>query len=191
MEDGSVFERLHVERMKDILQQALQQKLVFLIIGRTGVGKSSTVNTLIGKEVAAVNPLAVGTESVRFYQVNVQGVTCEVVDTPGLCDTLDAANDQAYLEEMKAQIKTFDCLWFVTPLHETRVRSDEKRGIRLISDTSFAWILVESWAYLAKYRRRSVEAWKNYMYRTESGIIGLCDGGSPAGGSVATSREVE
>jgi len=117
------------------LKEGKDRRLSFLLTGRTGVGKSSTVNSLIGKEVAPIGDYEATTMSVETYNADIDGIRFTVIDTPGLCDDLEEMeNDEKYLSMIKAKIKGFDCLWFVTRLDETRVSSDEKRGIKLISE---------------------------------------------------------
>ncbi len=63
------------------------------------------------------------------------GVTFIIVDTPGLCDDLpEVGNDKRYLDLMKSQIQEIDSFWYVVPLDETRLTSDDRRGIKLISE---------------------------------------------------------
>jgi GTP-binding protein EngB required for normal cell division len=120
--------------LKQKLKTVIDKKIVFVLAGRTGVGKSSTVNSLLGREVAKVGKFEPTTVSVETYNHEINGINFTIVDTPGLCDDLEeASNDQEYLNMMKSKIKQMVSMWFVSRLDETRVSSDEKKGIKLIS----------------------------------------------------------
>ncbi|MDJ0797494.1 MAG: 50S ribosome-binding GTPase [Calothrix sp. MO_167.B12] len=120
----------------DKLQGAKSRQFTFLLAGRTGVGKSSTVNSLMGKKVAPTGDFEPTTMKVEVYPSEISGIRFKVVDTPGLCDDLEeSGNDYKYLDLMRSQVEEIDSMWFVSKLSETRVTSDEKRGIKLISQT--------------------------------------------------------
>ncbi|MEH1949117.1 MAG: GTPase [Nostoc sp.] len=113
---------------------AHKKKLVFLLIGRTGVGKSSTVNALLGKPIAEVGDYEATTMGVESYESELDGIKFTVIDTPGLCDDVEEVErDQHYLELMRSKVTQIDSMWFVSPLNETRVRRDEIEAIELIS----------------------------------------------------------
>jgi small GTP-binding protein len=106
---------------------------VLLLVGRTGVGKSSTINSLIDKEIAKVGGYEATTMEVQGYDLKINDVNFTVFDTPGLCDDFEEeGNDEKYLQLMQSQVKEIDSMWFVSRLDETRVTADEKRGIKLI-----------------------------------------------------------
>ena len=76
-----------------ILDQAAQawldasQSLTIVVIGKMGVGKSSLVNGILGKEVApeGLGPYSY-TQAVVPYTKEINNVTVTVIDTPGLQD---------------------------------------------------------------------------------------------------------
>lgn len=124
-----------LEDLQKRLIEAQKRDLVFLLVGRTGVGKSSTVNSLMGKEIAIVGDYEATTMAIEEYDTQINQIPFKVIDTPGLCDDLEELeNDYKYLEMMRSQVKQIDCMWFVSRLDETRVTNDEKRGIKLISE---------------------------------------------------------
>ncbi|KGF71642.1 hypothetical protein DO97_17055 [Neosynechococcus sphagnicola sy1] len=116
------------------LQQSKDKKFVLMLVGRTGVGKSSTINSLLGQEVATVGDFEPSTMRVSYYECELHGIKFDLVDTPGLCDDLEeVGNDQEYLAMIKNRVSHIDSMLFVSRLDETRVTGDEKRGIQLIS----------------------------------------------------------
>ena len=124
-----------VEELKTRLANAKGKTLTFLLIGRTGVGKSSTLNSLLGAEVAPVNDFDPCTTDVNIHETDLHGVTVRVIDTPGLCDTEESGNDSKYIELMRQKIPhTIDVALFVSRLSEPRVDASEQRGLRLITE---------------------------------------------------------
>ena len=123
-----------VKEAIDALEEGRKRTFTFLLIGRSGVGKSSTINSLLGHPFAPVGHHEAETKEVQKYSHTIEGVTFTVVDTPGLCDALpEKGYDEAYLKKMKAEVPDIDCLWFVTDLIATRAGGDEQRVIQLIS----------------------------------------------------------
>ena len=119
----------------DKFKIAKGKKFVFLLIGKTGVGKSSTVNALLGKDIAPVGDFEATTMKVEEFDAEMGDINFTVIDTPGLCDDLtEKENDKKYLDLIRKKIKQVDSMWYVTRLDETRVTADEKKAIKLITD---------------------------------------------------------
>lgn len=113
-----------------------EDEFTFLLVGTTGVGKSSTINNLLGEQIAKVGDFEPTTMEVKHYRLPIDGYDFHVVDTPGLCDDLpEVGNDQKYIDLMINGVKHVDALLYVSNLGDTRVRSDEKRGIKLITES--------------------------------------------------------
>jgi len=123
------------ESSKTKVIERIYQTFSFMLVGRTGVGKSSTINSLMGEKVAEVGDSEPTTFEVAPYRLRKSGVDFMIWDTPGLCDALDNANDQQYMEQISARVDEVDCLWFVSRLDETRLSSDEQYALLLITNT--------------------------------------------------------
>ena len=124
----------YIQKLKSVFKEASKREFNFLLLGRTGVGKSSTVNALIGENIAEVGDFTATTFQVKPYKSQIQGINYSIIDTPGLCDNRpEKHQDELYLKEIKKRILSIDCVWFTTPLNETRLRSDELYGIKVIT----------------------------------------------------------
>lgn len=93
-----------VKYIREALSQLRKDCPVFgiLVIGRTGVGKSTLINNLLGKEVAGVgHTLKSETPMVKPHEYSVEGVPIIVYDTPGLGDVICEEDEAKHLDNMK------------------------------------------------------------------------------------------
>ncbi|MYF99161.1 GTP-binding protein [Candidatus Poribacteria bacterium] len=122
------------ETIIHLQEEAKSRTLTFLLIGRTGTGKSSTINTLLGKKIAPVGSTEAVTRSVEVYQHEIHGMNIKIVDTPGLCDDLpENGRDEVYMQMIKSEVSEVDCLCLVKKLDDPRITGDDLRTIQLIS----------------------------------------------------------
>ena len=80
-------DKMFENEMKKV-NDALDQDLLISLIGEVNAGKSSTVNKIIGEDIASTNPMPGETVSVDPY--NIRGLeNIKFMDTPGLNDPND------------------------------------------------------------------------------------------------------
>ncbi|XP_041993910.1 translocase of chloroplast 159, chloroplastic-like [Salvia splendens] len=73
-----------------------------LVLGKSGVGKSATINSLFGEEKAPIDAFETGTAYVREMSGSVNGVKVRVVDTPGLkSSVMDQGINRSTLSSIK------------------------------------------------------------------------------------------
>lgn len=65
------------------------------IVGEPNAGKSSLINALAGRELAAASPEAGTTRDYVSARVTLAGLTCDLLDAPGLRETADPIERRA------------------------------------------------------------------------------------------------
>ena len=111
----------------------------YILIGNSGVGKSSFINNYIGKQVAKTSNLEEGTKDIKRYTIQSKNIS--FIDLPGLNFQKDSQTrseveqrDIAYLRKLIEVTKQFTIhgIIYVTAFH-SRLSSAELETLRLIA----------------------------------------------------------
>ncbi|KAH9673644.1 translocase of chloroplast 34 [Citrus sinensis] len=116
------------------LKQENVNTLTILVMGKGGVGKSSTVNSIIGEKAVTVSTFQ--SEGPRPVMVSRSraGFTLNIVDTPGLIEGGYVNYHAIQLIKRFLLNKTIDVLLYVDRLDVYRVDNLDKQITRAITD---------------------------------------------------------
>ena len=122
--NDSDFERAYEEEV-DRINEQLEKEILFAMIGDVNTGKSSTINRLVGEEVASVGAQPGETVIVKKYKYKDKII---FADTPGL-DDINSKNS----EETEKFFKEADIILFFLNAAGTVFSDGEKKYFDKIS----------------------------------------------------------
>ncbi|CAN4107385.1 unnamed protein product [Withania somnifera] len=92
------------EQLEATGQEPLDFSCTIMVLGKTGVGKSATINSIFDEVKLGTDAFQIGTKKVQDVVGTVQGIKVRVIDTPGL---LPSWSDQRQNEKILHSVKRF------------------------------------------------------------------------------------
>jgi Toc86/159 family protein import component len=92
------------EQLEAAGQEPLDFSCTIMVLGKTGVGKSATINSIFDEVKFGTDAFQLGTKKVQDVVGTVQGIKVRVIDTPGL---LPSWSDQRQNEKILHSVKRF------------------------------------------------------------------------------------
>jgi GTPase Era involved in 16S rRNA processing len=107
----------------------------YLLVGRTGVGKSSFINSVFGEYIAETAEYEACTRVIEHYVYNSPWGDVCLIDTPGLAeDDIECDNKYLGLIKQKVNLKQTFATFYISRLDDTRFRPDEKRTLSRLTE---------------------------------------------------------
>lgn len=134
-------------KITDLLKNAkngsiLKEGIRTVIVGKPNSGKSSLLNTLVGKDRAIVTDIAGTTRDVIEEQIRLNGISLNVIDTAGIRNTEDIV-EKIGVDKAREYVETADLVIYVVdasiPLDE-----DDKKIIEILKDRNTIILLNKS-----------------------------------------------
>ncbi|CAN6916050.1 unnamed protein product [Brassica oleracea] len=102
LDDDHVYDGTKTKLPEQEFPLGLSFSINVLVMGKTGVGKSATINSIFGETKSAVGAFRVTTKSANYVVGNVGGILITILDTPGL---MSSATEEWYNQDVLVSIK--------------------------------------------------------------------------------------
>lgn len=106
--------------------RVLKEGIHTVIVGKPNVGKSSLLNMLVGSDRAIVTEVAGTTRDILEEQVNLNGISLNIIDTAGIHDTDDLV-ERIGVDKAKEYLESADLVLYV--IDGSEELSEEDREI--------------------------------------------------------------
>ena len=120
----------------------LKEGIQTVIVGKPNAGKSSLLNALLGMDRAIVTDIAGTTRDVLEEQINLHGVTLNIMDTAGIRDTNDVV-EQIGVEKAKSFASNADLIIYVVD-SSTELDESDADIIEMLKDKKAIILLNKS-----------------------------------------------
>lgn len=117
---AQIEEILSVSENGELLKEGIRT----VIVGKPNAGKSSLMNVLVGKERAIVTDIPGTTRDALEEQVNLDGITLNIVDTAGIRKTEDMV-EKIGVEKTKEYLEQADLIIYVVDASVDLDRNDQ------------------------------------------------------------------
>lgn len=122
--------------------ELLKEGINTVIIGKPNAGKSSLMNVLLGRERAIVTEIAGTTRDVLEEQINLNGITLNIVDTAGIRDTEDIV-EKIGVDKAKKYLLNADLIIYVVD-SSTKLDENDEDILSMLSDKKAVILLNKS-----------------------------------------------
>lgn len=122
--------------------ELLKEGINTVIIGKPNAGKSSLMNVLLGRERAIVTEIAGTTRDVLEEQINLNGITLNIVDTAGIRDTEDVV-EKIGVDKAKKYLLNADLIIYVVD-SSTKLDENDEDILSMLSDKKAVILLNKS-----------------------------------------------
>ena len=122
--------------------ELLKEGINTVIIGKPTAGKSSLMNVLLGRERAIVTDIAGTTRDALEEQINLNGITLNIVDTAGIRDTEDIV-EKIGVDKAKEYLKSANLIIYVVD-SSTELDQNDEEIISMLSDKKAIILLNKS-----------------------------------------------